>query len=223
MLKRFDEILEFIGANKKKEILKIAIINLSVLILGIIAFLFLKQVLIILGIIGLLAVMNYAIFNGYSNKKRLILKKRENEFVTVVSYFQFFLSNGYNVYQCFQSIIPYSSGWMSEKIENLIAEIDLDKSVQPFINFANCFTNKIANNVMVSIYQMVDEGENNIHLMQFDVLFQTMAKNQLRESIEFKERIMNSISTLPLIGAGSVTVLLTFGIISLMGEMINVL
>ena len=112
---------------------------------------------------------------------------------------------------------------MSEKIENLIAEIDLDKSVQPFINFANCFTNKIANNVMVSIYQMVDEGENNIHLMQFDVLFQTMAKNQLRESIEFKERIMNSISTLPLIGAGSVTVLLTFGIISLMGEMINVL
>ncbi len=223
MLKRFNDLLEFIGASKKKELIKIIIINSLIIIGGVIVFIFLKQILIILAVIGLTAVVDYLLFNSYSNKKRLILNARENEFVTVINYFQLFLSNNINIYQCFKLIIPYTSEWMSEKLENLIAEIDEDKSVQPFVNYANNFSNKIANNVMISIYQMVDEGENKMHLMQFDVLFQQLSKNQQRESIEFKQRNMDSISTLPLIGAGAVTVLLTFGIISLMGEMINVI
>ena len=112
---------------------------------------------------------------------------------------------------------------MEEQIQSLITQIDNDKSVKPFINFANKFTNKIANNVMLSIYQMVDEGENNIHLLHFQSLFEELKRNQQKDLIDGKDRSMSSLSSLPLIGAGAITVLLTFGIIFLMGEMINVL
>ena len=112
---------------------------------------------------------------------------------------------------------------MEEQILSLTNEIDNDKSIKPFMNFANKFSNKVAGNVMLSIYQMVDEGESSVHMMQFESLFKQLSQGLNEQLIDEKERSMGSISSLPLIGAGAITVLLTFGIISVMGEMISVL
>lgn len=222
-MKRFDELLLFIGANKKKEILKIVVINVFVIAISVLGFIFLKQWLLLLVGLLALAVLNYLIFDSYLNKKKEILKDRENELITIIGYFQFFISNSYNVYQAFRSLINYSSAWMEEQIQSLILEIDNDKSVKPFLNFANKFKNKMASNVMLSIYQMVEEGEGRAHMLQFETLFQELSKSLNAQLIDDKERSMGSISSMPLIGAGAITVLLTFGIISVMGEMISVL
>ena len=222
-MKRFDELLLFIGANKKKEILKIVVINILVIAISVLGFIFLKQWLLLLVGLLALAVLNYLIFDSYLNKKKEILKDRENELITIIGYFQFFISNSYNVYQAFRSLINYSSAWMEEQIQSLIIEIDNDKSVKPFLNFANKFKNKMASNVMLSIYQMVEEGEGRAHMLQFETLFQELSKSLNAQLIDDKERSMGSILSMPLIGAGAITVLLTFGIISVMGEMISVL
>ena len=222
-MKRFDELLEFIGANKKIEIIKIALINVLTICMAAAATLLLKQLMIaVVGVIALL-IANYLVFSSYTAKKRELLKERESEFITIIGYLQLFLSNSYNVYQSFKAIVPYSSMWMEEQLTSLLNEIDNDKSVKPFINFAEKFTNKVTTNVMLTIYQMVDEGENKTHMLQFDSLFQQIKKSHLTNLIDDKERSMGSISSLPLIGAGAITVLITFGIISVMGEMISVL
>ncbi len=223
MLKRFDDLLLFISANKTKEIIKIAAVNVLIIAAVVFLTIFLKQVMIAFAGIIAIVIANYLIFNNYIDKKKAILDEREHEFIAIISYFQFFITNSYNVYQAFQSLIAYSSPWMEEQIQSLIIEIDNDKSVKPFINFANKFKNNVAGNVMMSIYQMVDEGENGLHMYQFNSLFQQLSKSQQIELIDYKERSMSAISSYPLIGAGAITVLLTFGIISVMGEMINVL
>ena len=223
MLKRFDALLLFISANKTKEIIKIAVVNVLIIGAAVTLTVFLKQVMIAFVGIIFMVIANYLIFNSYLDKKKAILDEREHEFIAIISYFQFFITNSYNVYQAFQSLIAYASPWMEEQIQSLILEIDNDKSVKPFINFANKFKNNVAGNVMMSIYQMVDEGENGLHMYQFNSLFQQLNKSQQIELIDTKERSMGSISSYPLIGAGAITVLLTFGIISVMGEMINVL
>ncbi len=222
-MKRFDELLTFISANKTKELIKIVVINVLIIAASVVLTIFLKQVMIAFVGIIVMAVANYLIFNSYSEKKKAILDEREHEFIAIISYFQFFITNSYNVYQAFQSLIAYASPWMEEQIQSLIIEIDNDKSVKPFINFANKFKNNVAGNVMMSIYQMVDEGENGLHMYQFNSLFQQLSKSQQMELIDSKERSMSSISSFPLIGAGAIAVLLTFGIISVMGDMINVL
>ena len=222
-MRKFDELLSFIGANKRLEILKLLLVNIITIIGFALIVVLLKQWMMSFVGIMALAILNYLFFNSYIFKKKEILKDRENELITIIGYFQFFISNSYNVYQAFKSLIPYSSPWMEEQILSLINEIDNDKSIKPFMNFANKFTNKVASNVMLSIYQMVDEGENNIHMIQFESLFQQLSRDLNEQRIDEKERNMGSISSLPLIGAGAVTVLLTFGIISLMGEMISVL
>ena len=222
-MKRFDELLVFISANKTKELIKIVVINVLIIAASVVLTIFLKQVMIAFVGIIVMAVANYLIFNSYSERKKAILDEREHEFIAIISYFQFFITNSYNVYQAFQSLIAYASPWMEEQIQSLIIEIDNDKSVKPFINFANKFKNNVAGNVMMSIYQMVDEGENGLHMYQFNSLFQQLSKSQQMELIDSKERSMSSISSFPLIGAGAIAVLLTFGIISVMGDMINVL
>ena len=222
-MKKFDDLLLFISANKTKELIKIITINVSIIAAVTVATIFLKQIMMVfVGIIGV-AIANYLIFNSYLSKKNSILEARESEFISIIGYFQFYISNSYNVYQTFKALQAYSSSWMEEQIQSMVLEIDNDKSVKPFVNFANKFRNKVASNVMLSIYQMVDEGESNLHMMQFNTLFEQLNKNHQKELIDSKERNMGSISSLPLIGAGAITVLLTFGIISVMGEMINVL
>ncbi len=222
-MRKFDELLTFIGANKRLEILKLLLVNIVTITGFALIVVLLKQWMMTFVGVMALAILNYLFFNSYISKKKEILKDRENELITIIGYFQFFISNSYNVYQAFKSLVPYSSPWMEEQILSLTNEIDNDKSIKPFMNFANKFTNKVAGNVMLSIYQMVDEGENNIHMLQFESLFQQLSRDLNEQRIDEKDRSMGSISSLPLIGAGAVTVLLTFGIISLMGEMISVL
>lgn len=222
-MRKFDELLTFIGANKRLEILKLLLVNIVTITGFALIVVLLKQWMMTFVGVMALAILNYLFFNSYISKKKEILKDRENELITIIGYFQFFISNSYNVYQAFKSLVPYSSPWMEEQILSLTNEIDNDKSIKPFMNFANKFTNKVAGNVMLSIYQMVDEGENNIHMLQFESLFQQLSIDLNEQRIDEKDRSMGSISSLPLIGAGAVTVLLTFGIISLMGEMISVL
>ena len=223
MLKKIDELLVFIGANKKIEIIKLIAINASIVVSFVCLCIFTKQWMLAFGGLIALFISNYMLINSYISKKTFILQERENELITMIGYFQFFISNSYNVYQAFKSLIPYSSPWMEEQILSLTNEIDSDKSIKPFMNFANKFSNKVASNVMLSIYQMVDEGESSVHMMQFEALFKQLSDGLNEKLIDEKERSMSSISSLPLIGAGAITVLLTFGIISVMGEMISVL
>ena len=182
MLKRFEDLLEFIGANKKIEIIKIVLVNVVGIAIAILLMFLTKQIMLIF--IGIIVVLggNYVLFSSYTTKKRAILMDRENEFISMIGYFQFFISNSYNVYQSFQALIAYATPWMEEQLNSLILEIDNDKSVKPFVNFANKFTSKVTSNVMLSIYQMVEEGENGIHMLQFNALFQQLSKNHQKES-----------------------------------------
>ena len=85
-----------------------------------------------------------------SRQKNIILKERENELVTIISYFEVYIENKNNVYQSFNLLLPYCSLWMKEKIENMLKEIDKDKSVQPFVNFAKNFQQVAFSSLMLS-------------------------------------------------------------------------
>ena len=217
------ENIEFSGLSFKKEIIKILLINV-ILVLGIGAFYyFLRQIIITVFAGIFLLVIDYALLTNYGSKKRKILADREAEFIVIISYFEIFISNSNNVYQSFKLCLGYCSDWMKDKIENLIKEIDEDKTVKPFVNFANNFTSPIVGNVMLSIYQMVDQGERSDQMTQFTILFDELSKSHQKDLIEKKKNSLDSMNSYPLIGAGAITILVTFCIVALLGEMINVI
>ena len=215
--------IEFVGLSYKKEILKIALIN-AVLLLGVFAlFYFLNNYIFpIIILIGTLA-LDYFLLTRFNDKKKALLKERENELVAIISYFEVYIQNKNNVYQSFNMLIPYCSDWMKDKIENFLKEIDEDKTVQPFINFAHNFKQLASHSLLLSIYQMVDQGENSTQLKQFNVIFDEMAKNRTKEMMEEKEKGLANMSVFPLIGAGIITIILTISILSILGDLMNVI
>ena len=223
MKNSFKEIVEFVGLSYKKEILRILIINLLFIVGIALLYFFLNNLVYsLIAVLGLL-VIDYLLFSRYKEKKNYMLKERENELIAIISYFEVYLQNKNNVYQSFNLLIPFCSPWMKDKIETFLKEIDDDKTVQPFINFANNFKQLASHSLMLSIYQMVDQGESTEQLKQFNIIFDELARNRNKEMIEQKERALANMSSYPLVGAGLITVALTISILSLLGDLINVI
>ena len=223
MKNKLKETIEFVGLSYKKEIFKIALTNVAFLLGAFAIYFFLKNLIFtLIAMVGLI-IMDYFLLSRFNDKKRNLLKSRENELIAIISYFEVYIQNKNNVYQSFNLLLPYCSDWMKDKIENLLREIDEDKSVQPFINFASNFKQLSSHSLMLSIYQMVDQGEDSSQLKQFNVVFDELAKNRNREMMEEKEKSLANMSTFPLIGAGLITITLTISILSILGDLMNVI
>ena len=219
----FRQTIEFVGLSYKKELIKVILINLISLIGGAVAFLFTKNIVVPIVAAIVLGLMDFFLLTRYGDKKRAILKNRENELIAIISYFEVYIQNNNNVYQSFNQLIPYCSDWMKEKIEELLKQIDEDKTVQPFIDFAHNYQSLSIHSLMLSIYQMVDQGENSEQLIQFNVIFDELAKNRSKEIIDNKEKSLANMSTFPLVGAGLITITLTISILSILGDLIYVI
>ena len=223
MLNNLKKTIEYVGLSYKKEQIKIILANIICLALFAVVMIFKRTpMMIILGLLIIVGV-NYYIFSSYSSKKQKLNKDRADEFVQIIAYFRIFISNRNNVYQSFSKIIEYSSDWMKDKLEIFLRAIDSDKSIKPFTDLADRFELPIARNVLVSIYQMVEQGETSEQLNQFTVLFEQMSKTLNDERKDRKLRSFDLVSYFPIIGAGLVTIALTFSMLSLVGDMINVI
>lgn len=217
------ETIEFAGLSYQKEMTKISLINIVMLIGGVALYFFLKNIIYSMFVLITLAVLDYVLISQYNDKKKAIIKSRENELIAIISYFDVYIRNNNNVYQSFNLLIPYCSFWMKGKIEELLEEIDKDKTVQPFVNFANNFKNIATQSLMLSIYQMIDQGENSEQLTHFNVLFDEISRNRNQEMVEQKNKALSNMSTFPLIGAGLITISLTISILTILGDLINVI
>lgn len=223
MKSKLKENIEFVGLSYKKEIVKIIIFDLVLLAGAAAVYLFLHNLIFTIIILVGLLLLDFYLLTRYSDIKRLVLKSRENELVSIISYFEVYIHNNNNVYQSFVQLVPYCSEWMKDKVEQLLKEIDEDKSVQPFINFAKNFQQLSVHSLMLSIYQMIDQGENSEQLLQFNFIFDELSKNRNKEMIDQQDKALSNMSTFPLVGAALITITLTISILSIIGDLINVI
>ena len=223
MAKSLKQQIEYVGLDYKKEMSKIFVFNLLFLLIGAAGYYFSRSLVILIVSVVLLGVINYFLFSSYSSKKKAMEKDHSEEFIYIISCFRIFVSNGNNVYQSFNKLIEYSSDWMKDKLEIFLKQIDDDKSIKPFMDFAEKFNMPVARNLLVSIYQMVEQGETGEQLNQFVILFEQMNQMINEEKKDRKLRSFDIVSFFPVIGAGIVTLSLTFSMLSLVGDMMNVI
>ena len=76
---------------------------------------------------------------------------------------------------------------------------------------------------MLSIYQMVDNGENTNQLSEFELLFTNTRMKFQEDLIDSKKKSLETLNSFPLIGAGAITITLSLAIISIIGEYVNVI
>jgi hypothetical protein len=144
-----------------------------------------------------------------------------NEFISVFTYFKIYLKNGLSVYDSLLEVRQYCSPWMYAQFDILINEIDGDKSILPYMNFAKKFNNNVVEEIMITIYQMVDDGTNYKYLSSFTYIFDEFKKNIETNNIEKENRSMGSKTTLCLIGSAIFTLAIMLGVIGMLGATLS--
>lgn len=223
MVKKLIDNISYIGLSFKRELIIFISLNLLMVTGGILLIIFKMTNFIILIYFIFIPLVDYLYLGRYKNLVDKIDDNHNNEFISLLSYFEIYISNKNNVYKSIEMLIPFSSDWMGERLSNLLKEIDLDKSVVPYVRFAKNFTYLVIENVMISIYQMVEDGEDEKSLAHFDFVFSSLYSSLSTSKILRHEKNMDALNAFPLFGAGLITVTLTLSIIALLGELTNVI
>lgn len=220
-MKKLKEKMIYLGLNPKREFLIVLGVDLFFLIAAVLVFVFLKQVVYFASIIGVIFIFDLLFFSRYS--KQIGNKNAENlqEFATLFGYFRIFVHNGYSVYSALKELLNYANPFLKKELQELINDIDSDKSVQPFIKFGKKFNEIIVEEMMISIFQMVDDGENSDYLTQFELIFDKFSDLLYEKYLRAKNSRLGTLSNAPLIGACFLVIVLTIGVISILGEVIN--
>lgn len=212
-----------LGLSYQKEMMLLFTIVIATIGLAFLSFLLLKEIYvpIFIAIGGILGVYFY--LSRYSSLEKANEKEHIDELISLLSYFEIFISNGNNVYASFRMLLPYSSQFMQDAISSMLSQIDMDKTIGPYINFATKFNDRIIESLMLSIYQMVDNGENSIELTEFDILFNNIKEKHFDQLIDGRRKALDIFNSFPLIGAGAVTIILSISIVSIIGDYVNVI
>ena len=219
MKKNFKERITSLGLNYNLEIAGVIGIITTFLGGALAIYFFFGELYIALGVAAIGVVTMFYYLSRYSSLEKKREKEHVDELISLLSYFEIFISNGNNVYTSFKLLLPYCSVFMEDAINLFLNQVDMDKSVGPYINFATKFSNHTVESLMLSIYQMVDNGENVSQFSEFDLLF-TNIRNKFQEDLlEQKKRSLDSLNSFPLFGAGAITITLSMSIISIIGEL----
>ena len=207
----------------KKEFLISLLISVILIAAGVFGFLYFSSYIIAVAAILLVLVFNLLYFGRYSKMEREQADQAKADFVSLFTFFKIYLHNGYSVYTALKEIQSFADKQLAMYLSELIREIDQDKTITPFIRFGRKFNDLVIEEMMISIYQMIDDGSNPSHLSQFDLIFAKICDLAYEKELNKKRNGLASMSTFPLIGSGVLIIMVTFGIITLMEEMVNVL
>ncbi len=170
-----------------------------------------------------LAIFAFVYLTRYETLRRKKLETLCDEFVTLFTFFSIYIGDGFTVYGALEKLLDYAGEEMSGLLKGLLRDIDEDKTVAPYAKFASHFESLSVREVMVAVFQMVDEGEGGMYLIQFKRLFARLADT--RRLIEKNKRLerLDTLSFLPLVGSGLTMLTLTLSILSIMEDMLHVL
>lgn len=215
--------MKYLGRDPKKEFLFLALFALAFLGIAVAMYFYLGlSFFLIFPFLGL-TVFVFVYLTRYDSLKRKKLEELCDEFITLFTFFGIYISDGFTVYNALEKLLDYAGTEMGERLGKLLRDIDEDKSVAPFANFASGFEENSIREVMVAVYQMVDEGEGGLYLTQFKRLFARLSDT--KRSLGKAKRLerLDTLSFLPLCGSGLTMLTLTVSILSIMEEMLRVL
>ena len=220
-MKNLRQKIESLSLNFAKEMSILAVVNV-LLIAALIAMFFINlSILVIIGIAITIVAFNLFYLNRYNTMILNKEKKLDNEFIEIFSYLRIYLYNEETVYSALKNICEFASPKMKDRIEQLLSDIDEDKTVHPFITFARLFQNKVIEEVMIALYEMVNSGNKDIYLNQFIKVFEDFKTRSENENEEKRYRKFDTLNMLSVVGSGYIMVILALCIVTLLGEATN--
>lgn len=210
-----------LNMSVNKEIVRFVIIAV-VLIAGFVsAALLMKNYVILLFLIAVLVLFSYFYFSRYKTIEKKRRQENLTEFANLFTFFRIYLRNGFGVYTSLREITTFANPSLKELLEKLLQDIDLDKSITPFIEFSHSFDELIVEEMMISIYQMIDDGSDSNYLTQFELIFDKFSDILHHNEIVLKDKSLANLTSSAIIGSAYLIIIISVGVINLLGVMFN--
>ena len=220
-MKKLKNKINILNLVYKKEMTKLILSTILINVVIILCALYLKNLqLLFLTILTTIAII-YTFNKDYDKRIKEYNQNLENEFVTTLNYIQTYLTNGFNVYQSISEVLKICNKDLNKLLTNLLSNIDEDKTVTPFITFSKNFESPLIQQVMISLYLMVENGTDINYISRFTPLFTQLKKDNEQKIVKNINSKYDSLNLLPVIGAGIITVIIISGIVSIIGGMLN--
>lgn len=145
----------------------------------------------------------------------------EGDFVEAFSYFSVYVQNGLPVYRALELTMGFASKRLAPLIQELIIGIDGDKSLRPYLEFADRFASPEIRQVMIAVERMVEEGGASLYVSQFRFVFASLAKAKRQERRDILSSRLSSLNLLPLLASGLTILLVTVAVLSMIGGYAN--
>lgn len=127
-------------------------------------------------IIGPLTLAGGALFLLSFYKKRPANNITVTNFINVFTHFRVTLDSDTNVFQALNAMLEITTGALYEHIETLVASLETDHTITPFIAFAQPFKHRFVTHIMINIYMLINHGLDPKRLWQFNYMFETLVK-----------------------------------------------
>lgn len=219
-MKNLKSKIEQLGYVYKNELLIFVIPSALVFVISIVLTVLFKNILMIGVSFLFIMVYAFSFYYRYSKKKQEIERNYIDAFINYFSFFRIYIANGESVYLALNKTLEFASDNIKPFIEGLLAEIDKDKTIQPFIRFAANFKMKLIEDIMISVFEMVENGNNINYINQFTTIFENFKLRINRSNSESRFNKFDTFINSSLIGSGLIMIILVYGIINLIGEII---
>lgn len=182
-------LLGWLGINYKKA-LKNRIVNsiFIFIILSIVGILF-KNIYITLSSI-LISLSYYKLqYFQTKNKRKKIIQIKKRMFPSIVKKLLILLRTN-NIYVSLNKLIDLSDDPIKSYLIKLIDDIDKDKSVKPYTDFASNMEFIEAYQVMIMLYTFSEKSMSKTHLSSLENMILHLYENEIDDAIESKKRLM---------------------------------
>jgi len=219
-MKKLKNRIERLGFSYRKEVGVYLTLIIIVLFLGVCGFAFLKKEIYLLLGLMVMGVVTILYYQRYVLKEIEIKKHRINDFINYFSFLRIYILNGESVYTAITKTLDFADESLKPYVEDLISQINEDKSINPYMKFAKNFDNKLVDEIMISVYEMVDNGSNLSYINQFTTLFENFKLRINKENEDKRIESFGRYVSTSLLGSGMIMIILVFGIVNLVGEAI---
>lgn len=188
-----------------------------VALLALISYLLFENIIFPFIIIFVFIIVTFIKSNEEDKKNKKEVEMKEYEFANMLSYLLVFLENNFNVYQSLEMTLSFIKEVLVKDVEELINDIDVDKSIEPYQKFASKFKSNIVYQVVMMIYQLDINGYDAKYLNNFPSLISSLKEARVQNMISTRKMNMSFMTIVPIISLMMVVLVLIFYILMSVG------
>jgi len=188
-----------------------------VALLALISYLLFENIIFSFIIIFVFIIVTFIKSNEEDKKNKKEVEMKEYEFANMLSYLLVFLENNFNVYQSLEMTLSFIKEILVKDVEELINDIDVDKSIEPYQKFASKFKSNIVYQVVMMIYQLDINGYDAKYLNNFPSLISSLKEARVQNMISTRKMNMSFMTIVPIISLMMVILVLIFYILMSVG------